>query len=585
MDKISYKTPFHVKDGKIFDAENRYVTLWGVNYYAPFNHNFYNLAELGKDHCRAIDRDLDDLQLLGADFIRMHMFEREISDPAGNLVENENLRVFDYLLDQCEKRGIYLMLSAMTYWNTVMNQIEQNRLYAYWNIGSQSAFGFTNFYSIDSLIWHPDAIACQERYFKTLFEHRNAFNGKRLCEFKNLVVWELMNEMQFPDSRLLQPDPELTPRNMIQGIYSRGPMRREFQRKFAEFRKTIPEQDEEKAFSEFRKKLIGDYLRKFWGLSNDYFKGSVLNSQFYSYSGIPPEDLKELLENLPCIDAQSLGTYLNAHGFDSVNTDDADHVALADYKLDQIEHLEHKHPLIAYEFDASCTQNGYPLALLAALYAHNGVQLAAYFTYTPYDVAAWNPGWLVHYLNIAHTPDKAAAFAASGRLFRAIQNRKFERKPGEWSGEDFLIRREGDCVLWNTAENYCHVSAADEAPVNPDSLKLVCGTGNSPLVSCDGNGFYQLEKLADGKWRFTLFPAQRYLMEPARGRAFTSMANRYVNCLKELPVSQLIERKVNVRFPMFLKFRCTDAKTGAEIPADGSLLSLEAGTYLIETLN
>ena len=66
MDKISYKTPFHVKDGKIFDAENRYVTLWGVNYYAPFNHNFCNLAELGKDHCRAIDRDLDDLQLLGA---------------------------------------------------------------------------------------------------------------------------------------------------------------------------------------------------------------------------------------------------------------------------------------------------------------------------------------------------------------------------------------------------------------------------------------------------------------------------------------------------------------------------------------
>ena len=84
MDKISYKTPFHVKDGKIFAAENRYVTLWGVNYYAPFNHNFCNLAELGKDHCRAIDRDLDDLQLLGADFIRMHMFEREISDPAGN---------------------------------------------------------------------------------------------------------------------------------------------------------------------------------------------------------------------------------------------------------------------------------------------------------------------------------------------------------------------------------------------------------------------------------------------------------------------------------------------------------------------
>ena len=63
------------------------------------------------------------------------------------------------------------------------------------------------------------------------------------------------------------------------------------------------------------------------------------------------------------------------------------------------------------------------------------------------------------------------------------------------------------------------------------------------------------------------------------------MANRYVICLKELPVSQLIERKTDIRFPMFPEFRCTDAASGAEIPADGSLLSLEAGTYLIETLN
>ena len=177
MNRLPFQPPFHVRNGEILDAGERRVSLWGVNYYAPFNHNFYNIAELGKDPLRAIDTDLDHLQLLGTDFLRLHMYEREITNPAGELVENANLRVFDYLVDQCEKRGIFLMIAPISYWNSVQNLIEQERLYAYWNIGAQEAFGFTNFYSIDALLWHPGAIACQERYLRSLFAHRNAFSG------------------------------------------------------------------------------------------------------------------------------------------------------------------------------------------------------------------------------------------------------------------------------------------------------------------------------------------------------------------------------------------------------------------------
>ena len=53
-----YRTPFHVKDGVILDAEKREVKLWGVNYYVPFNHNFFNIQELGLDHREIIERDL-----------------------------------------------------------------------------------------------------------------------------------------------------------------------------------------------------------------------------------------------------------------------------------------------------------------------------------------------------------------------------------------------------------------------------------------------------------------------------------------------------------------------------------------------
>ena len=52
-----YKTPFKVDSGVILDSEGRVVRLFGVNYYAPFNHNYYNIAELGKDHFRAVDED------------------------------------------------------------------------------------------------------------------------------------------------------------------------------------------------------------------------------------------------------------------------------------------------------------------------------------------------------------------------------------------------------------------------------------------------------------------------------------------------------------------------------------------------
>ena len=34
MDSSSFVPPFHVSGGEIRDARGRYVTLWGVNYYA-----------------------------------------------------------------------------------------------------------------------------------------------------------------------------------------------------------------------------------------------------------------------------------------------------------------------------------------------------------------------------------------------------------------------------------------------------------------------------------------------------------------------------------------------------------------------
>lgn len=59
---MKYQTPFHVRSGVIYDAAGKTVRLFGVNYYAPFNHNYCNIAELGKDHCRAKEPPVSQLR-------------------------------------------------------------------------------------------------------------------------------------------------------------------------------------------------------------------------------------------------------------------------------------------------------------------------------------------------------------------------------------------------------------------------------------------------------------------------------------------------------------------------------------------
>ncbi|MBQ7900966.1 MAG: hypothetical protein IJ365_03250, partial [Clostridia bacterium] len=77
---MKFNRPFTVKDGKIFDRDGKEVRLWGTNYYGPFNHNFVNITEMGKDIYRSIDGDIEEFKKLGVDVITMHVYDREVSD-------------------------------------------------------------------------------------------------------------------------------------------------------------------------------------------------------------------------------------------------------------------------------------------------------------------------------------------------------------------------------------------------------------------------------------------------------------------------------------------------------------------------
>ena len=578
---MKYKPPFHVQSGVIQDALGQTVRLFGVNYYAPFNHNYYNIAELGKDHYRAVDEDFRHFHEMGIRFIRIHLYDREITDPEGHLVENGNLDVLDYVLKKCEDQGIFLMITPIVWWNTVSTQIATEQDYAYWYCGSHPGFGFSNFYSKDSLLWNTDALECQKRYFHELFAHRSRWTGKLFCEHQQIVAIEPFNEPDYVVPWQIETD--TTPEGMGCCVYSQGKLRKQLKELFNDFKESHPEiNDKNELYNAFNFNNLERYLSGLMGIVDHYFGDNVLKGSYVSFSSKVTPELNSLLKrnNISLI---SFGTYLNACGFDGVNTDGVNHLPMAEAWIRRVrEECKTDLGKVVYEFDATGTQNGYPLAAIAAAYRDFGVQMAAYFTYTPAAVAAWNPGWLVHFLNLEHTPSKAAGFAAAAAIFHRETAPGISMEPERWSGEGYLIERRDDRVVYADKELFCHSNNTEIEPSDRKSLKKIFGRGRSPVASCSGTGCYVLEKTSDSEWLLHLHPSQRFLADPQRGRQFRHMANRWVSCLKESPVSQLLEEKLTFRFLLETNWRVTDMSGATEFPQTAeNTVSLLPGNYRI----
>ena len=578
---MTYQTPFHVKNGTIFDADGKKVQLFGVNYYAPFNHNFYNIQELGKDHFKAVDEDFRHFQELDVRFIRIHLYDREITDSDGNLVDNLNMDIMDYVLEKAEQQNIYLMLTPIVWWNTVSTQIAVEADYAYWYTGSHKDFGFSNFYSKDSLIWHPEAIECQKRYFRTLFSHRGKRTGKRICDYRNIVAVEPFNEPDTIPPWLIETDQ--TPEVMSCRVFSQGKLRQQLREVFREFKEKCPEiTDSKELYKKFNASLLANYFNELFPIVEEFFAERTIKCSFVSFDGTVDEKMDQLLKQHH-IEAVSFGAYLNTCGFDGVNTDSTNHLPLAERWLNNVRKACNSNlARVIYEFDATGTQNGYPLAALAAAFREAGIQMAAYFTYTPAAVAQWNPGWLVHYLAMEHTPSKAAGFAAAAAIFHSDDQPELVTGEEKWQGKNFLVERKNDLTVYADQTMFCYSNDTEIIPPQPERLVKIFGRGKSEIASCSGNGCYVLEKIAEKQWKLHLHPSQKFLADPQRGRQFKSMANRWISCVKEAPVSQLLEQKVTFRFSLGNWESVTSLDTMENIRLlDPESCELTPGTYLI----
>lgn len=171
-----------VIDGVIYESNGKEMRRFGVNYNTPFAFGYRTHKRLGIDHKQAIDMDVDHIARLGLDAYRVHVWDREISDRQGNLLDNHHLELFDYLLLKLSEKGIKSIITPMAWWGNGYPEPDQIN------------DGFAQDYSKAEMNENPEAVAKTINYIQQLLQHKNRYTGVAIGQDPNIVLFELFNE-------------------------------------------------------------------------------------------------------------------------------------------------------------------------------------------------------------------------------------------------------------------------------------------------------------------------------------------------------------------------------------------------------
>ena len=158
------------------------ASFFGVNYTLPFAHAYRATGYLGVDRKKAIDRDVYHFARLGLNAYRIHLWDVELSDGDGNLIQNKHLDLLDYLISKLQERGIRIVLTAQTDFGN--GYPERN----------QPTGGFSYKYDKCSVHSNPEAIEKQVRYISQLVQHVNPYTGKAYEDDPYIIGFEINNE-------------------------------------------------------------------------------------------------------------------------------------------------------------------------------------------------------------------------------------------------------------------------------------------------------------------------------------------------------------------------------------------------------
>ncbi|MBS9524761.1 hypothetical protein KI659_12145 [Litoribacter alkaliphilus] len=158
------------------------VKGFGVNYTVPFAHAYRTAERWGVNQKEAIDNDLYHFTRLGFDLYRVHVWDTEISDSLGNLLGNEHLDHFDYLIHRLNELDINYVITPIAFWGNG------------WPEPNEDTPGFSEKYGKDECLTDPNCIKAQENYLTQFMNHTNPYTGVAYKDDPRLIAVEVSNE-------------------------------------------------------------------------------------------------------------------------------------------------------------------------------------------------------------------------------------------------------------------------------------------------------------------------------------------------------------------------------------------------------
>jgi hypothetical protein len=144
---------------------------------------------LGVDPEKAIDADVYHMARLGLNAFRVHVWDVEISDSLGNLLQNEHLRLFDYLLFKLKQHNIKILITPIAFWGS-----------GYPEPDIKTA-GFASVYGKGPSVVREEAFRAQENYLRQFFQHINPYTKLTYRDDRDVIAMELNNEPQHSGPR------------------------------------------------------------------------------------------------------------------------------------------------------------------------------------------------------------------------------------------------------------------------------------------------------------------------------------------------------------------------------------------------
>jgi hypothetical protein len=467
---LAAQSPTYVDSAGVFrwTASKQEVALFGVNYAAPFAYDARAIGRLSLNHKAAIDADVAHLARLGVDAFRIHVWDREVSDTLGNLLVNERLDHFDYLLWKLGQRGIKAILTPIAWWGTGYPEPDPVEP------------GFSARVPKREMGRDPRAIAAQRRYLEQFVAHVNPYTRQAYGADPNIVAFELFNEPHHDDLSAAAITAYI---NTLVDAARRGGAQQPIFYNITEHYR--PEQ---------ATAVCGANIQ---GVSGQWYPTGLVRGATLPQNPLPNVD-----------------RYAVPFAGEPRCRDKARMI----YEFDAADVMRPvMYPAMARAFRTAGFQWATQFAYDPMAVAYSNTEYQTHFlnlAYTPAKAISL----LIAGEVFRHVPRgfDAGAYPASATF--------------GWPGAQVRLDASGAGLSELVSDTlFAHAGVTATRPPVIATLRHIAGVGSSPLVQYAGSGAYFLDKLAPGVWRLEVMPDAEPVIDPFTAGTLARAVTRIVH--------------------------------------------------------